>query len=153
MVFGRESTPEPVKLVYKTVPASKSSSGGGLPEIPLHLDVYPPGSHLDGTSTSGDDGGGVSAVVYFHGGGLLAGDRKSWFPEWLRGESFSVPSIHLQLLTGNRSVTARRTSLWAGCSLNLCGLPITLALHGTRYPRGHPRPLFVYPERSQFGSR
>ena len=93
MAVGREPTPNPVTLVYKTVPASKPNSESGPLEIPLHLDVYLPDSHLNGTI--GDEGAGVSAIVYFHGGGLLVGDRKSWFPEWLRGESFSVPSIHL----------------------------------------------------------
>lgn len=91
MSAGRESTPEPVTLVFKTVPTLKSSSGDGSPKIPLHLDVYAPDSHSSGTATSGDDDIGVPAVVYFHGGGLLAGDRNSWFPEWLRSESFLAP--------------------------------------------------------------
>lgn len=100
--MGHESTPDPVTLVYKTVPAFNSTSEGETSEIPLHLDVYLPGSHSDRTGTSGDDGVGVPAVVYFHGGGLLVGNRRSWFPEWLHGESFPVTSIRLCSLTNDR---------------------------------------------------
>ena len=92
--MGHESTPDPVTLVYKTVAALNPTLEGGTSEIPLHLDVYPPDPHSNRTSTSGDDGVGVPAVVYFHGGGLLVGDRKSWFPEWLRGEKISIPPIY-----------------------------------------------------------
>ena len=92
--------PDPVTFTYKTVPASNLTSDGGLSDVPLYLDVYPPDSHLNGTSASEDDSAGVPAVVYFHGGGLLVGDRKSWFPEWLHSECFSVPSIRLRPLTG-----------------------------------------------------
>jgi len=95
MAIGSESTPDPVTLVYKTVSALTPTSDGGPSEIPLRLDVYLPDPHLNRTPTFGDDGAGVPAVVYFHGGGLLVGDRKSWFPEWLRGERFSIPSIWL----------------------------------------------------------
>jgi len=98
MATGCESTPGPVTLVYKTVDGRNPTSKGGPSEIPLRLDVYPPDPHLNRTSTSGGDGVGVPAVVYFHGGGLLVGDRKSWFPEWLRGESFSVSSVRIELL-------------------------------------------------------
>jgi acetyl esterase/lipase len=91
----------PVTLTYKTVPALNFDSDGGPSDVPLYLDVYPPDSHLNGTSASEDDGVGVPAVVYFHAGGLLVGDRRrSWFPEWLHSECFLVPSIRLRLLTG-----------------------------------------------------
>ena len=86
MAIGFESTPAPVTLVYKTVAALNLTSEGVQSEVPLHLDVYLPDPHPDRTSTSGGGSVGVPAVVYFHGGGLLVGDRKSWFPEWLRGE-------------------------------------------------------------------
>jgi acetyl esterase/lipase len=89
MVMGRELMSDPVTFAYKTVPASNFTSGGGPSDVPLYLDVYPPDSHLNGTSASEDDGIGVPAVVYFHGGGLLVGDRKSWFPEWLHSECLS----------------------------------------------------------------
>lgn len=84
--MGHESTLSSMTLVYKTVTALNPTLEGETSGIPLRLDVYPPNR----TSTSGGDGVGVPAVVYFHGGGLLVGDRKSWFPEWLRGESFSI---------------------------------------------------------------
>ncbi|KAF9262859.1 alpha/beta-hydrolase [Marasmius fiardii PR-910] len=54
---------DPLTLVYKTC-----DSG------PINLDVHYP----TGISSSG------GAVVYFHGGGLTVGNRKSWFPTWLR---------------------------------------------------------------------
>ena len=31
--------------------------------------------------------GKLPAVVYFHGGGLTVGNRRSWFPDWLRSKS------------------------------------------------------------------
>ena len=99
VVVGRASMPNPVTLTYKTVPALNFDSDSGPSDVPLYLDVYSPDSHLNGTSTS-DDGSGVPAVVYFHAGGLLVGDRRrSWFPEWLHSECFLVPSIRLRLLT------------------------------------------------------
>ncbi|KAL0069115.1 hypothetical protein AAF712_003801 [Marasmius tenuissimus] len=53
---------EPLTLEYKTCP-------GG----PIKVDVYIP-SNVHPSS---------GAVVYFHGGGLTVGNRKSWFPTWL----------------------------------------------------------------------
>jgi len=141
--MGHESTPEPVALVYKVVAALNPTSEGGPSEIPLRLDVYPPAPHSTRTSTSRDAGVGVPVVVYFHGGGLLVGDRKSWFPEWLHGESFSIlidPPPVVDRTIGRRSSIRTRRSFSVG------GLPITLALHGTRYPRGHPRSIFIHPE-------
>ncbi|KAF9783255.1 Alpha/Beta hydrolase protein [Thelephora terrestris] len=74
---GRESTPDPITLVYKTISTSDPGSPeGSKPDIALHLDFYPPTSPADGDA-------GVPAIVYFHGGGLVVGDRKSWFPGWL----------------------------------------------------------------------
>lgn len=94
----RESMADPITLVYKTVPTSHSGSpDGAQPGIPIHVDVYLPNSHSNDAPTSGGNDAGVPAVVYFHGGGLVVGDRKSWFPEWLRGEFCfqSVRSIYL----------------------------------------------------------
>ncbi|KAG7088160.1 hypothetical protein E1B28_012182 [Marasmius oreades] len=54
---------EPLTLVYKTC-----DSG------PIRLDVHPPTEVISG----------VGAIVYFHGGGLTVGNRKSWFPTWLQ---------------------------------------------------------------------
>lgn len=82
--------PDPVTLVYKTLYTSNSSSEGGPLGIPLHLDVYLSDSHSSGTlasaPASGGDGVEMPAVVYFHGGGLLVGNRRSWFPDWLQSE-------------------------------------------------------------------
>lgn len=84
MVMGRESTPNPVTLVYKTI--STSGAAGQPSEISLHLDVYPPNSHSNDTPASENNGVGVPVVLYFHGGALVVGDRKSWFPEWLHSQ-------------------------------------------------------------------
>ena len=84
--MGHESTPVPITLVYKTLSGSDPDSDGRRAEVPFHLDVYPPNSPANGLFTSGDDSVEVPAVVYFHGGGLVNGNRKSWFPEWLFSE-------------------------------------------------------------------
>jgi acetyl esterase/lipase len=86
MVMGSESTPDPVTLVYKTISIPSSETDGKSSELPLHVDVYLPNFRLNNTPTSEGDDVGVPAVVYFHGGGLVVGSRKSWFPEWLRSE-------------------------------------------------------------------
>ena len=77
---------DPITLVYKTV-TNPDADGNNPQEVSLHLDVYLPHSYSKGASISESDGAGVPVVVYFHGGGLLVGNRKSWFPEWLRGQS------------------------------------------------------------------
>ncbi|KAF9783271.1 alpha/beta-hydrolase [Thelephora terrestris] len=80
-----EPTLDPITLVYKTISTPNPDTDGKPLEIPLHLDVYPPNSRSGGTSGSGENRTEVPAVVYFHGGGLVVGNRKSWFPEWLHG--------------------------------------------------------------------
>lgn len=50
-----------------------------LGDLTLHIDVYPPTPRFDAP---------VPAVVYFHGGGMTAGDRASWFPTWLHSPFF-----------------------------------------------------------------
>ena len=84
--MGRESIPDPVTLVYKMISTPSSDADGKTSDIPLRLDVYPPNSFFNDTLTSEDDVVGVPAVVYFHGGGSVVGNRKSWFPEWLYGQ-------------------------------------------------------------------
>jgi len=86
MAMGRGPTTEQVTLAYKTVCTPNPSSEGGPSEIPLHLDLYLPDSRSIGIPTSEDDGIEIPVVVYFHGGGLVVGDRKSWFPGWLQSE-------------------------------------------------------------------
>ncbi|KAI9058266.1 alpha/beta-hydrolase [Trametes sanguinea] len=53
-------------FVYKVV--------GG---IDVHLDLYPP-HRLPATGSAE-----VPALIYFHGGALTVGNRRSWFPTWL----------------------------------------------------------------------
>ena len=85
--MGHESTPDPITFVYKTAPVPDPEADGEPLEIQLHLDVYlPEKPHSNDTSIPGDDRVEVPAVVYFHGGGLLVGNKKSWFPEWLRSQ-------------------------------------------------------------------
>ena len=62
-MVATNTRPEPITLVYKRVA-----------DLDLALDVYPPTT--TGATTH-------PALVYFHGGGLTVGDRKSWFPTWL----------------------------------------------------------------------
>ena len=47
----------------------------------FHLDVYPPSSFLSDLNKAAL----IPAVIYFHGGGLTVGNRRSWFPAWLHG--------------------------------------------------------------------
>ncbi|KAK7028854.1 hypothetical protein VNI00_014867 [Paramarasmius palmivorus] len=58
-------SPLPITLAYKT-----------CKDTTIKLDIYPP-------NPSTQSGPLRSAVVYFHGGGLTVGTRKSWFPVWL----------------------------------------------------------------------
>jgi acetyl esterase/lipase len=44
--------------------------------VNLNVDLYLPDNIETGTK--------LSAVAYFHGGGLTVGDRTSWFPSWLQ---------------------------------------------------------------------
>lgn len=59
---------EPLTFTYKLVD-----------DLRLLIDVYPP-SVSAGLVPNG------SAVIYFHGGGLTVGNRRSWFPSWLQRE-------------------------------------------------------------------
>lgn len=48
------------------------------------VDVYLP--HLPAQNP-------LQVIVYFHGGGLTVGDRKSWFPRWMYSASCPVLAI------------------------------------------------------------
>ena len=63
-----EALGHPLTMVYKLIN-----------DLPIHLDVYPP-SDLSATAVEIPM---FPAVVYFHGGALTVGNRKSWFPAWL----------------------------------------------------------------------
>ena len=58
---------DPLTLTYKIVD-----------KLRLQIDVYPPVVPHERKISKGP------AVLYFHGGGLTVGDRKSWFPAWLQ---------------------------------------------------------------------
>jgi hypothetical protein len=61
--------------------------------VNISLDAYPP-SYPSQDQGSSDrvhaDSERVPALVFFHGGGLTAGNRLSWFPEWLRSVYLAV---------------------------------------------------------------
>jgi len=58
-----------------------------LGDLTLYIDVYPPKTNDP-----------APAVVFFHGGGMTAGDRTSWFPTWLYSPPFFF-TCYLQTLT------------------------------------------------------
>jgi dipeptidyl aminopeptidase/acylaminoacyl peptidase len=66
------ATAKPTAIAYKQVG-----------DLTLYVDVYPPTTESEGP---------VPAVVFFHGGGMSAGDSTSWLPTWLSSKSF--PGIH-----------------------------------------------------------
>jgi len=51
--------------------------------ISIMLDVYLPPDNVSQQHTDRPDAKHCPAVVYFHGGGLTVGNRRSWFPAWL----------------------------------------------------------------------
>ncbi|KZT12087.1 alpha/beta-hydrolase [Laetiporus sulphureus 93-53] len=79
MMPGDSQSPVPITLIYKHVDG-----------LPLLLDVYLPNEV--------DQSGLVcysSALVYFHGGGLTVGNRRSWFPHWLYRRVTSADCIFI----------------------------------------------------------
>lgn len=50
-------------------------------DLTLYIDVYPPTPQSDGP---------VPGLVYFHAGGMTAGDRASWFPTWIHSLSSQI---------------------------------------------------------------
>lgn len=81
MSYTPNVTPElePLTFPYKTVKGSAQ----------IHLDIYSPSfAHYDNAVPNKNANGNagpatVPVVLYFHGGGLTVGNRKSWFPMWL----------------------------------------------------------------------
>lgn len=51
-------------------------------EEAMLLDLYLPEIHLGPDAQTRLPQ--IPAVIYFHGGGMTVGDRKSWFPLWLQ---------------------------------------------------------------------
>lgn len=69
-------------------------------EIELLFDFYPP-------SIEGDPSAPTPALVYFHAGGLTAGDRQTFVPSWLKGKRPVCPETTLTLnipVTFNKNV-------------------------------------------------
>ena len=67
------SAPGPTTLVYKRL-------GAGESFIDVNVDIYHPVADALPKEVLVPT---VPAVVYFHGGGLAVGNRRSWFPTWL----------------------------------------------------------------------
>ncbi|OBZ71192.1 hypothetical protein A0H81_08412 [Grifola frondosa] len=63
---------EPLTFAYKRVQ-----------DTAIHLDLYPPCLPDNTNVLKPCEPALVPAVVYFHGGGLTVGNRRSWFPSWL----------------------------------------------------------------------
>jgi acetyl esterase/lipase len=53
--------------------------------IRVLLDVYLPPDTISQPQTQSTNHF-CPAVVYFHGGGLTVGNRRSWFPTWLKSQ-------------------------------------------------------------------
>lgn len=62
---------EPLTLAYKTVDG-----------VTCYIDVYLPS--LEAVAARGRPAP-LPVILYFHGGGLTVGNRKSWFPQWIHG--------------------------------------------------------------------
>lgn len=85
-------------------------------DIPLLLDLYLPKAEIDSTTTTVKP---VPAVIYFHGGGLTVGNRKSWFPSWLRGMCHLLDSHVFWTDVYTRQEQRRRDGLYlSGLSSN-----------------------------------
>lgn len=69
MATPPEEYPEHVTFTYKEVDSH-----------PILLDVCPPSLPSSSSQTASPM---IPALIYFHGGGLIVGDRRSFFPMWL----------------------------------------------------------------------
>lgn len=58
---------------------------------PVDMDVYLP-SMKDSTPETKP----VPAVVFFHGGGLTVGNRRSWFPDWFKGMRLPLSTVNVK---------------------------------------------------------
>lgn len=124
-----------------------------LGDLTLYIDVYPP------TTTTGTSGP-VPAVVFFHGGGMTAGDRTSWLPKWL-----CSPCSHqfAYTYTFTDKVHIARTHDRCESRVHLCRLSAAPTQHGARcaqrrrrplrVPRPYTRPWFRTPRRESPGRR
>ncbi|KAG6808074.1 hypothetical protein H0H92_005463 [Tricholoma furcatifolium] len=67
------NVPPSQTFTYKQVPLPNNT-------LDIKLDVYPPA--FVPTASSGVKSQ-IPAIIYFHGGGVVFGNRLSWFPNWL----------------------------------------------------------------------
>lgn len=92
-----------------------------LQDTSLLLDIYAPSSisHLADYPNAGFTAPSVPAVIYFHGGGLTVGNRRSWFPTWLQSQlslvnrkhELMASAIYVSTLTCGRERTRCRSGL------------------------------------------
>ena len=74
---GEPSADYTFQFTGKSVAEGQQGQGRGqAEEPPCFLDVFLP-PHPTGKP--------LSAILYFHGGGLTVGNRRSYFPHWLHG--------------------------------------------------------------------
>lgn len=81
----------PLTFIYKEVDG-----------IRVLLDVYLPPNDVDQQLT-GQPIQHRPAVVYFHGGGLTVGNRRSWFPTWLKSQFQPCSKFNLSLMLTTRT--------------------------------------------------
>ena len=74
-----------------------------LGDLTLYIDVYPPTTTTTKTTTDSSDPVPVPAVVFFHGGGMAAGDRTSLLPKWLISPSSC--SLFFRILIDSSAVS------------------------------------------------
>lgn len=68
------------EFYHITLPYRKTANGDDV-----LIDVYPPPSITTASNTS--DASKIPAFVYFHGGGIVVGNRKSFLPPWIMSKS------------------------------------------------------------------
>ncbi|KAM5531322.1 hypothetical protein V8D89_015037 [Ganoderma adspersum] len=72
-------TLEPLSLIYKSVL-----------DQPINVDIYPPPPPESFAIPIR-----FPAIVYFHGGALTVGNRRSWFPKWLHRRVISSGLVYI----------------------------------------------------------
>ena len=126
-------TPELLAFLYKSVMGQS-----------IEVDIYPPPPPAPSNSHSENHIGNpirLPAVIYFHGGALTVGNRRSWFPSWLyracratlrgrepRTETLSVPTTHVSPTVGGWQI---RPCGLLGHDLHLSGLSAPTACYRT----------------------
>lgn len=88
--------------------------------LPVHIDVYPPQQAAPSEIVTP-----LPAVIYFHGGALTVGNRRSWFPTWLHSEHLFLPRLlgtfkNISCVAISLRLTYVRTRNRAGDGFYLC---------------------------------